>query len=748
MSLLRPNVLRESCVLPDSGEYLDMGRDRWMKLVILAFACVAVLATAEPPKEFNPSAFSIEIDGHAIQRDDRGIHIERRIRQTNDDVRVFTRITNSSDHEISLGTAKIAETKWADGGRAGGSPAAIYGDATLTCQPHGPPAKRDYATTNVLELVTPEKNHGLVVGFLSSKVARPDLRATYQPGTDVTIVATQQFLGRRLPAGQSIDLDPVYLSTSTDPFAALDAYAQAVAAETHPRAMHPPLAMWCSWYAQRMAIDEESTLANAAVAAKYFKPLGFDVMQLDHGWQEGDITGDWRVDQKSFPHGLKWLANQLQSRYGMKLGLWIAPTDVAETSETFKQHPDWMLKDAAGRPQVNWRWYWKPNPNCYELDATNPAAAKYVSDTFARLTSEGSAYYKIDFIASSGQERFFQFDPTATRGWSNLIAAMQHIRSGAGQDAWIRYCQTPFLASTGLADSVVGGDDTLDAGRFTGFHALRDNARSLATGFWINGRLYHREVCDMSVMMRADVEEVRIRLAMMALAGCSISFSDDLTQLPPSRLAMMQQVLPAGTGSARMRPLDLFDREVPSIWQLHCKKGDDEWDVVGLFNFEDSSQERTVNFSDLGIPPDQDQVVFEFWEQILHGLHRDHFNMTLAPHTSRILCIRRANGDPQVIGTDMHLLQGMHELSDVKWDATAKVLSGRAHRAPNRRGIVFIRVPEKWFPRFEFPIDEHTARLTHIAGPLWAKELDFGSSADADWSIPFEPTEAAKKREY
>ena len=96
-----------------------------------------------------------------------------------------------------------------------------------------------------------------------------------------------------------------------------------------------------------------------------------------------EALGDWFPNER-FPHGLKWLANELQSRHGLKLGLWIAPTDAAETSDLFKQHPDWMLKDDSGKPLVNWKWYWKPNPNCYELDATNPAAAKYIHDTFAR----------------------------------------------------------------------------------------------------------------------------------------------------------------------------------------------------------------------------------------------------------------------------------------------------------------------------------------------------------------------------
>src|SRR5207245_5626911 len=142
------------------------------------------------------------------------------------------------------------------------------------------------------------------------------------------------------------------------------------------------------------------------------------------GRQRGDVTGDWTPNER-FPHGLKWLATELKSRYGFRLGLWIAPTDVAETSATFKEHSDWLLKDASGKPLVNWRWYWKPNPNCYELDVTQPAAAKWLQDTFARLTSEGASYFKIDFIAASGGEHFHQQDPLLTRGWSNLQIAMQ-----------------------------------------------------------------------------------------------------------------------------------------------------------------------------------------------------------------------------------------------------------------------------------------------------------------------------------
>ena len=243
-----------------------------------------------------------------------------------------------------------------------------------------------------------------------------------------------------------------------------------------------------------MGINEEIVLAHAAIAAKHFKPLGMEVIQLDHGWQRGDICGDWFPNER-FPHGLKWLSDQLQSRYGMKLGLWIAPTNVAFNSELFRDHPEWLIKNSEGKPASIGRWFWVPNPDMTLIDASNPGAENWIAETFARLSSEGARYYKIDFIAGSPA----------------LLRAMAAIRRGAGPDAWIRYCQTSPLLSVGLANSAYIGDDTGDAGLENWMHLERVNAPLLAASYWVNDRLYHREVCDMSVGMKASVEETRFK---------------------------------------------------------------------------------------------------------------------------------------------------------------------------------------------------------------------------------------------
>ncbi|PYJ05250.1 MAG: hypothetical protein DME25_08790 [Verrucomicrobia bacterium] len=548
--------------------------------------------------------------------------------------------------------------------------------------------------------------------------------------------AHQPFLGRKLAPGETLECDPVWLSAQSDPLAALEDYGEAAAAFAPASIRNRPTALWCSWYSHRMAMTEDLVLANAAVAAKYFKPLGFEIIQLDHGWQRGDVTGDWTPNER-FPHGLRWLADELKSRYGFRLGLWIAPTDVAETSQTFKDHADWMLKDEAGHLRVNWRWYWKPNPNCFELDCSNPAAARWLENVFAHLTHDGASYFKIDFIAASAGEHFFQANPKVTRGWGVLRAAMAAVRRGAGPDTTIRYCQTPSLLSAGLADSAYGGSDTLDAGLNGDISVLRENAQHLAASYWVNDRLYHREVCDMSVRMQADLEETRMRLALMTLPGCSISFSDELQYLPPSRIRLMQACLPPV--NPPMKPLDLFDRAIPSLWHIHCKNQADEWDVVGVFNFEKQSEDRVVDFTALGLPAESAAAVFEFWEGKFLGVHRAKLVLTLPPQSSRILSIRRLSDHPQLVGTDLHLLQGYHELQRLAWDVKTFTLSGEFERMPGLTGNAFIYVPANFTPHFDFPLKKTSARLTHLAGPVWALEIQF-ANARQTWTIPFDKT--------
>lgn len=659
------------------------------------------------------------------------IVVERRLRVYDGKpaVAVSGSVTNRSDRDVRLGAARLIDVTWDQAawwsmGRTYQTSAVVgYPGAAPPCRPAdelGPGAGgQSFGSAGVLALAHRQPDCGLAIGLVTAVEGSPSVGASFRPGQGGTgLTAVSNVGGRVLGPGKTVTLDTAWLSVEADPLAVLEHYGDAVAAMAQGPLRTKANALWCSWYPFRMSINEENVLANAAVAAEHFKPLGLDLMQLDHGWQRGDVCGDWTPNER-FPHGLKWLAEQLQSRYGLRLGLWIAPTQVAFTSRLFAEHPEWMRRNAEGKPASSGRWFWKPNPEMGVLDASQPGAEKWIADTFRRLTAEGSCYYKIDFIAGSPA----------------LARAMTAIREGTGPEPWIRYCQTPPLLSAGLANSAYIGIDTGDAGMKGTMEVLRENAALLAASFWVNDRLYHREVCDMSVGMQASVEEARLRLALMTLSGCSISFSDDLRQLKLPRIRMMQQCLPPGNPLAR--PLDLFERRLPSLWHMHCKNAADEWDVVGLFNFEDQAEERTLDLSALKFAPAAPAAVCEFWEGKFLGVQRRSVIVNLPPHSSRVLIVRRLTGRPQVIATDMHLLGGYHELTQLTWDAARRQLSGQYRRAPGLSGNSFLYVPAGFRPRANGASQPTT--LKHLGDNLWSHQVQF-KTATADWSIDFDST--------
>lgn len=709
------------------------GLDAAMRRIRFAVAADGqILVPTELKTEVFPLSDAIGRGQEVRQRWSAGIEVERTIRVYDGRpmVVVAGRIVNRTDHDVSLGAVHLLQLSSEDQGWWHvadflQAPAGVgFPGATPPCRPapdeeDSSTASQQYSSNGVLALVPRNARAAMAMGFLSARAGSPHVAAQFQAGEGGTAMdATLSCGGKKLRSGESFSLDAVWLSVEEDGFRALEHYGDAAATFAVEPVRTGANALWCSWYPIRMTISEEIALAHAAIAAQHFKPLGLDVIQLDHGWQRGDICGDWTANER-FPHGLAWLADELRTRYGMKLGLWIAPTQVASTSQLYQDHPDWLLTGADGRPASVGRWYWVPNPDMAVLDASHAEAEQWIADTFAHLTAAGASYYKIDFIAGS----------------PSLDKAMAAIRRGAGPDAWIRYCQTPPLLSAGLASSAYIGDDTGDAGLPDWFELERRNAPLLAASYWANDRLYHREVCDMSVGTQADVEEARFKMTLMTLGGCSISFSDDFRSLDLPRIRMMQQCLPPGNPPAR--PLDLFERELPSMWHMHCAGAAGQWDAVGLFNFADQPQERTVDLAALGLPAGSEVVAFEFWEERYLGTHTEQVTLTLAPRTARIVLIRPLPTHPQLIATNMHVLGGYHEVTQLAWDESQLQLTGQYQRAPGLTGKSYFCVPDRYRPILDTSSTGSSGRLTHAIENIWIHEVDF-EKADLDWSISFE----------
>ena len=98
-----------------------------------------------------------------------------------------------------------------------------------------------------------------------------------------------------------------------------------------------------SWEAAYFKINEKKLLS----LAKAGKEVGIELFVMDDGWfgdREDDTKalGDWEVNTKKLPHGLKGLADKV-SALGLQFGLWVEPEMVNVDSSLYRDHPDWAM---------------------------------------------------------------------------------------------------------------------------------------------------------------------------------------------------------------------------------------------------------------------------------------------------------------------------------------------------------------------------------------------------------------------
>jgi alpha-galactosidase len=108
--------------------------------------------------------------------------------------------------------------------------------------------------------------------------------------------------------------------------------------------------LYNSWEATTFNVDEEGQKALADKAAK----IGAELFVMDDGWfgERSDDhagLGDWTVNPKKFPRGLKPLIEHV-NQLGMDFGLWVEPEMVNPNSDLYRQHPDWAM-NFPGRPR-------------------------------------------------------------------------------------------------------------------------------------------------------------------------------------------------------------------------------------------------------------------------------------------------------------------------------------------------------------------------------------------------------------
>lgn len=140
-----------------------------------------------------------------------------------------------------------------------------------------------------------------------------------------------------------------------------------------------------SWEASYFDITESRLVS----LAKKAKAVGIELLVMDDGWfgkRDDDTSslGDWYVNKKKLPHGVKGLADKI-TELGLKFGIWVEPEMVNEDSELYRSHPDWAFKipdkeHSTGRSQMF-------------LDLSRIEVQDYIIDRLKELFSSAEISY-------------------------------------------------------------------------------------------------------------------------------------------------------------------------------------------------------------------------------------------------------------------------------------------------------------------------------------------------------------------
>jgi len=162
-----------------------------------------------------------------------------------------------------------------------------------------------------------------------------------------------------------------------------------------------PVFVYNTWNPFRTFVSDSLVREVAKAASE----CGVQEFIVDDGWQvnekaaSSDLAwgrnyGDWNVDQKKFPGGLKPTFDYIRS-LGMKPGLWISIGSATPDARVYREHPEWFVKSKDNKPGNLHQGSSNPDfvTSCLGTDWVN-----YIKNKIITLVKEyGLAYAKLDF---------------------------------------------------------------------------------------------------------------------------------------------------------------------------------------------------------------------------------------------------------------------------------------------------------------------------------------------------------------
>jgi hypothetical protein len=306
----------------------------------------------------------------------------------------------------------------------------------------------------------------------------------------------------------------------------------------------------------------------------------------------------------------------------------------------------------------------------------------------------GYEMVKIDFVDWSLLAAHRYHDPAVTRA-AAYRKGFEIMRRSLGPDCHLQDCG-PGPVSVGLSDSMRIELDQNYGYRQRAwqqyFLSSTSSAPAAAKRYYFHKRAWINDA-DHICLTHLSLSQAQAAATLLALTGGNLLSGDRLPDLDATRLEILKKVLPAFGEAAR--PMDLFDTDQHTVFALQIRRPFGEWMVIGVFNpSETESAARSLPLERLWLDPGKTWLAYDFWKESFHGEVTRNLRLSVPPASVVLLALHEKRGIPQVVGTDRHVLQGVHELDSVAWDSAARTLAGTSLGPIGTAHNLAVYVPE------------------------------------------------------
>lgn len=418
----------------------------------------------------------------------------------------------------------------------------------------------------------------------------------------------------RLPvaAGGTLSSERLLLSIDTDYHRQLETYGSVIHTIHHARSA-PPLMGWWSWTAFYFGLNEGAARTNARWESEHLLGFGYNVFHIDEGYQYA--RGEYTTPNAAlFPDGLTPLEYDVRG-LGLVPGIWTAPFEASERSWVYQHHPDWLIKNAKGKP-IPAGSVVDGKDTLYMLDVTNPGAAEYLRQTYAKLVHEwGIHYIKLDFMDDSAIEGYYYKAHTTAMEAQRIGLGI--IRTAVGDDVYLDKDGSVMLNPVGYVDY---GRISQDTGHT--FDATKEAEPGIAARYYMNRNYFVADPDAFAVSTQtiadqswheghkpATLAEARAAIALAAVTAGMFEIGDNLPTLEheADRLALIEnQDLIAMVRLGRSsKPLDLMEyREQDVQPTTFFLQESPRQSILTVFNWTNDAVEQTIQLARLGLKQD------------------------------------------------------------------------------------------------------------------------------------------------